>query len=73
MNTSSQVKDNRTLELGPNTARFLGDGNTVLLKDTDDGHMVVMLRDESIELAKAILVRNKVPFCNRVEGAGVSV
>jgi hypothetical protein len=44
---------------------------TVMLQDQRDGEAVVLSREGAIEVAKRILIRFDVPFCNRVEGAGV--
>lgn len=70
VNSQTYATLNTTLELGPNTVDMFA-GGSVLLTDTKDQHMVYLMRGEAIELAKAILLKNDVPFCNRVRGAGV--
>lgn len=47
------------------------DGQGAVLMDKNDRHVVVLNAEESVEIAKAILRYHKVPFCNRVEGAGL--
>jgi hypothetical protein len=42
-----------------------------IIFDTFDNDMTVFSKEDSIELAKAILLFHEVPFCNRVKGAGV--
>lgn len=43
----------------------------VIFFDTFDHDMVVLSKEGAIEASKKILLAHNVPFCNRVEGAGV--
>jgi hypothetical protein len=73
VNDAKKVESRDRKDIGPNQVVFLGKGgDTLFIKDTSDGEAVVFLRDEAIEFAKDILLRYEVPFCNRVEGAGVA-
>lgn len=71
MNNATKTEAKTTLVLGGNRVQFLGSMNLLYIKDTGDGESVVLNMEESITLAKAILIKNEVPFCNRVKGAGV--
>ncbi len=47
-------------------------GGLLTIRDTIDNEVIVIEENDAIELAKLIIRHRKVPFCNRIKGAGTT-